>query len=140
LQICEQDWRENMLNVHLICHSHEDLGWLRDVDEYFYGGGGLDQSIFISSEWCLARKSANIRYGVQYILNTVLHELQADRRRRFSYAETGFFWRWWLEQKDHVQVEDMWSTWSTLLPCAGADESTSALGSDGVHWWRLGAE
>ena len=26
-----------MLNVHLICHSHEDLGWLKDVDEYFYG-------------------------------------------------------------------------------------------------------
>jgi uncharacterized paraquat-inducible protein A len=25
------------INVHLIAHSHDDVGWLKTVDQYFYG-------------------------------------------------------------------------------------------------------
>lgn len=32
--------------------------------------------------------------GVQYIINTVIAELQRNSMRRFSWAETGFLWRW----------------------------------------------
>ena len=28
----------NTLNVHLVPHTHDDVGWLKTVDEYFYGG------------------------------------------------------------------------------------------------------
>jgi hypothetical protein len=28
---------KELINVHLICHSHDDVGWLKTVDEYFYG-------------------------------------------------------------------------------------------------------
>ena len=27
----------DMLNVHLVAHTHDDVGWLKTVDQYFYG-------------------------------------------------------------------------------------------------------
>ena len=29
--------REGMLDIHLIPHSHDDVGWLKTADEYYYG-------------------------------------------------------------------------------------------------------
>jgi hypothetical protein len=28
---------EEKLTVHLIHHTHDDVGWLKNVEEYFYG-------------------------------------------------------------------------------------------------------
>ncbi len=27
----------DVLNVHLVAHSHDDVGWLKTVDQYFFG-------------------------------------------------------------------------------------------------------
>ena len=47
--------------------------------------------------------------GVQYILDTVVEELQKDENRRFIYVEIAFFYRWWNEQDDLTQhiVKDL---------------------------------
>lgn len=73
--------KEGMLNVHLVCHTHDDTGWLKTVDQYFYG----------------ARNDIQ-RAGVQYILDSVVTALQKDPKRKFIYVESAFFFRWWDEQ------------------------------------------
>ncbi len=45
-----------------------------------------------------ANKTVQLNAAVQYILDTVIQELQLDASRTFSYVEMAFFSRWWKEQ------------------------------------------
>ena len=77
----------NKLNVHLVAHTHDDVGWLKTVDQYFYG---LNTNIQ--------------RAGVQYILDTSIQQLLENPERRFIYVETAFFWKWWLRQNEKTRL------------------------------------
>ncbi|CAF1013919.1 unnamed protein product [Didymodactylos carnosus] len=78
--------QSDKLNVHLVPHTHDDVGWLKTVDQYFYG----------------ARN--NIQHaGVQYILDSVIQSLVQNPERRFIYVEMAFFWRWWNQQASEMQ-------------------------------------
>jgi len=71
------------LNIHLIPHTHDDMGWLKTVDQYYFG------------IW------SNItNAGVQYILDSVHGSIAADTDRRFVLVEVGFFARWWKDLKE----------------------------------------
>ncbi|XP_023343097.1 lysosomal alpha-mannosidase, partial [Eurytemora carolleeae] len=72
---------EDHINVHLVPHTHDDVGWLKTVDQYYYG----------------ARNDIQ-RAGVQYIIDSVVESLLKDPSRRFIYVESAFLWRWWGEQ------------------------------------------
>uniref|UniRef100_A0A8C3W8Z6 Alpha-mannosidase n=1 Tax=Catagonus wagneri TaxID=51154 RepID=A0A8C3W8Z6_9CETA len=76
----------DMLNVHLVAHTHDDVGWLKTVDQYFYG---------IQNDVQHA--------GVQYILDSVISSLLAEPTRRFVYVEIAFFSRWWHQQTNATQ-------------------------------------
>lgn len=39
---------EGKLNVHLVPHSHDDVGWLKTVDQYFVGSNNSIQVSFFS--------------------------------------------------------------------------------------------
>ncbi|PZC72813.1 hypothetical protein B5X24_HaOG210558 [Helicoverpa armigera] len=74
--------RDGALNVHLIPHSHMDAGWVKTFDEYYYG-----------------TKTSVSTANVQLIYHSVLSELLHDKRRKFTFSETAYFWRWWKEQR-----------------------------------------
>lgn len=70
------------LQVHMVPHSHDDVGWLKTVDQYYYGSKRLIQDA-----------------AVQYIIDTVIMALENNPTRKFIYVEMAFFKRWWDEQK-----------------------------------------
>ncbi|CAF4113027.1 unnamed protein product [Adineta steineri] len=76
----------NKLNVHIVAHSHNDVGWLKTIDQYYYGSRNDIQHA-----------------GVQYILDSVILALDENPDRRFMYVEIGFFWRWWNQQTDDIR-------------------------------------
>uniref|UniRef100_A0A182F0V3 Glycoside hydrolase family 38 N-terminal domain-containing protein n=1 Tax=Anopheles albimanus TaxID=7167 RepID=A0A182F0V3_ANOAL len=67
------DVKPNMLNVHLVAHTHDDVGWLKTVDQYYYGSRSNIQ-----------------KAGVQYILDSVVQELLKSTTRRFIFVESAF--------------------------------------------------
>ncbi|CAH2083597.1 unnamed protein product [Euphydryas editha] len=77
---------QDVLNVHIVPHTHDDVGWLKTVDQYYYGSRNNIQ-----------------KAGVQYILDSVIKELWEDPKRRFIYVETAFFWMWWVRQGDDIR-------------------------------------
>ncbi|XP_018008120.1 lysosomal alpha-mannosidase [Hyalella azteca] len=76
----------DLVTVHLVCHTHDDVGWLKTVDQYFYGANNSIQ-----------------RAGVQYTIDSVVNELGKNATRKFSYVEMAFFTRWWHQQNDEVK-------------------------------------
>lgn len=75
-----------VLNVHVVPHTHDDVGWLKTVDEYFYG---LNTSI--------------VDVCVKDILDTVIQALLENPSRTFTYVEQKFFSMWWELQDDSIR-------------------------------------
>ncbi|XP_072140452.1 lysosomal alpha-mannosidase-like [Dermacentor andersoni] len=80
-QSCPEMSRD-YLNVHIICHSHLDAGWLDTVG-----------NLFTSS--------------VQHIYTSVRDSLMKYPQRRFVSAENVFFSRWMTLQKAHQAKESV---------------------------------
>ena len=76
-----------MLNVHLVPHTHDDAGWLKNIDQYLQGDAQYIQPA-----------------GVGYELDSVLTSLEADPARTFLYSDVGFFAMWWGEQTPSVRA------------------------------------
>ncbi|CAK9186898.1 unnamed protein product [Ilex paraguariensis] len=74
------------LNVHLVAHTHDDVGWLKTVDQYYVGSNNSIQGA------C-----------VQNVLDSLIPALLADKNRKFIYVEQAFFQRWWRDQSEAVQ-------------------------------------
>ncbi|KAK3275455.1 hypothetical protein CYMTET_16415, partial [Cymbomonas tetramitiformis] len=78
---------QGKLNVHVVPHTHDDVGWLKTVDQYFYG-----------------RNSSIQNAAVQFIIDTVVLALEENPDRKFIYVEIAFFKRWWDEQSPAKQA------------------------------------
>lgn len=77
---------DGKLNIHLVPHSHDDVGWLKTVDQYYTGANN------------------SIRGAcVQNVLDSVISALLDDKNRKFIYVEMAFFQRWWRQQSPLLQ-------------------------------------
>ncbi|XP_020595070.1 probable alpha-mannosidase At5g13980, partial [Phalaenopsis equestris] len=74
------------LNVHLVPHSHDDVGWLKTVDQYYVGSNNSIQGACVRN-----------------VLDSVVSALLEDKNRRFIYVEQAFFQRWWRQQSNAVK-------------------------------------
>ncbi|KAL3720552.1 hypothetical protein ACJRO7_005376 [Eucalyptus globulus] len=77
---------EGKLNVHLVPHSHDDVGWLKTIDQYYVGSNNSIQGACVEN-----------------VLDSVIEALARDPNRKFVFAEMAFFQRWWLEQSPEMQ-------------------------------------
>ena len=62
--------KPDMLNVHLISHSHDDVGWLKTVDQYFVGSK--------RTGW----EYDNQKVGVADVLDSVTRSLTQNPNRK----------------------------------------------------------
>ncbi|CAM0877275.1 unnamed protein product [Alopecurus aequalis] len=74
------------LNVHLVPHTHDDVGWLKTVDQYYVGSNNSIQAA------C-----------VQNVLDSMVPALLKDENRKFIYVEQAFFQRWWRQQSNYTK-------------------------------------
>ncbi|XXG47127.1 hypothetical protein AAC387_Pa02g1821 [Persea americana] len=74
------------INVHLVAHTHDDVGWLKTVDQYYVGANNSIQGA-----------------SVENVLDSVVTALSMDKNRKFIYVEQAFFQRWWRQQSSRVQ-------------------------------------
>lgn len=76
----------NVLNVHVVPHTHDDVGWLKTVEQYFFG------------------ENMTIQHAcVEDILDSVVTSLVENPSRTFTYVEMKFFSMWWNKQDDEVK-------------------------------------
>lgn len=78
----------NVLNVHIVPHTHNDVGWQRTVEQYYFG---LNNSI------------QNTGAGVHAIIDTMVEALLENPSRTFTYVEVKFFSMWWERQNEAVK-------------------------------------
>lgn len=66
----------NALTVHIVPHTHDDVGWLKTVDEYYSGANNTIQHA-----------------AVRNIISAVVTSLHKNPERKFTYVEQAFFQR-----------------------------------------------
>ncbi|CAD8067627.1 unnamed protein product [Paramecium sonneborni] len=77
---------DEFLTIHVIPHSHDDVGWLKTVEQYFYG-------LRNDYQWA----------NVEYVIDSYIEELQKDQDRKFIQVETKFFKMWWDQQNETIR-------------------------------------
>ena len=74
-----KDNNPEKLNIHVIAHSHDDVGWVKSVDNLYVD-------------------------DVKHIITNVVNSLANNPKRKFTQVEIYFFNRWWSEQNNQTRA------------------------------------
>jgi hypothetical protein len=83
---------DTVLNIHIVAHSHDDVGWRKTVEQYYTG----------------ANASIDTRGNVRSIYTTVVSALLQNPARTFVAVEVKFFSMWWNEISAAMQDSVRW--------------------------------
>jgi Glycosyl hydrolases family 38 N-terminal domain/Glycosyl hydrolases family 38 C-terminal domain/Alpha mannosidase middle domain len=78
---------QRVLNVHIVPHTHDDVGWLKTIEQYYWGGNNTIQNVTVKD-----------------ILDSVVESLTKHPHRTFTYVEQKFFTMWWNEQPSNIKT------------------------------------
>eukprot|EP00980_Cylindrotheca_fusiformis_P014284 scaffold3791_cov137-Cylindrotheca_fusiformis.AAC.11 len=85
-KLAPETTNSRVLNVHVVPHTHDDVGWLKTVEQYYFGWNETIQ-----------------KASVENILDSVVASLLENEDRTFTYVESKFFSMWWARQNDAVR-------------------------------------
>ena len=77
---------KRVLNIHVVPHTHDDVGWLKTVDQLYNGWNNTIQ-----------------KASVREIISSVVEALTENPSRTFCYVEIKFFSMWWAEQTEQMR-------------------------------------
>ena len=83
-----QNASSSTLFIHVVCHSHDDVGWLKTWKQYYDGH---------------RNDSIDTRGNVRDILTTTVEALMQNPQRTFTVVEIKYFRTWWKEQSNVIQ-------------------------------------
>ena len=76
--------KNDELIIHVVCHTHDDPGWLWPLDDYYLG-------------------TADCKVSVKRILDNMIISLENNPERKFSYVEMCFFKQWYESQTEKIK-------------------------------------
>ena len=91
----EDVYDPDKLYVHMIPHSHDDVGWINTVYEYYFG---TPDTYAIGNT-----------ISIREIIDTVIEELQKKPDRTYTQVEMKYFTMWYWNQTDDTRqvVKDL---------------------------------
>lgn len=75
---CPTSYDTSKVQIHIIAHSHDDVGWLKTADGY-------------------------AEEDVRHVLDNVVTALKKNPKRKFVEVEMYYFSRWWQQQSKATQ-------------------------------------
>jgi hypothetical protein len=88
IQLINRPNMDKQLYVHLISHTHDDVGWIKSIDQYYSGTNQESQHATVHT-----------------ILDTTIEELIKDPKRKFTYVEMKFFTMWYERQTPELRKQ-----------------------------------
>lgn len=68
------------LNIHIVAHSHDDVGWLQTANDYYEN-------------------------SVKHVITNVAQQLDGHPQRKFTQVEQYYFHRWWTEANETMRAK-----------------------------------
>lgn len=72
--------------VHMVPHTHDDLGWLKTVEQYYTGSEQDSQHA-----------------TVDIVLDSVIEQMTLKPHTKFTYVEMKYFNMWWTRQTEEIK-------------------------------------